>query len=91
MNDPFFPAPSPTGNLAPLTTPAQVPGMASPMAGPVPAPMFPAMPLDPASVQYDTETQSDGTILLRVKNPDGSLGPVVQHLPAPKNKAATPK
>jgi hypothetical protein len=40
---------------------------------------------------YDAETQSDGTILLRIKNPDGTLGPVVQHLPAPKPKTGAPK
>jgi hypothetical protein len=38
-------------------------------------------------MQYAVETQADGTLLLRLKNPDGSLGPVVQHLPAPKLKS----
>ena len=39
-------------------------------------------------MQYAVETQTDGTLLLRLKNPDGTLGPVVQHIPAPKLKAA---
>jgi hypothetical protein len=43
-----------------------------------PAPLMPPMPLDPASMQYAAETQVDGTVLLRVKNQDGSFGPVVQ-------------
>jgi hypothetical protein len=52
-----------------------------------PAP-YPTLPgeVDPASLQYLTETQADGTVLMRVKNPDGSPGPVVQIVkpPAPK-------
>jgi hypothetical protein len=74
-----------------MTADAAPPQMSSPLAGPVSGPMFPAMPLDPSSMLYDAETQSDGTILLRIKNPDGTLGPVVQHLPAPKPKTGAPK
>lgn len=42
------------------------------IAMPAPAPM------DPSMMQYDTETQADGTVLLRVKSPDGNRGPVIQ-------------
>lgn len=61
--------------------PPQMPGlMSSPMGGvSMPAPQ----PMDPASMQYDTETQMDGTVLLRVKGPDGSKGPVIQIVKPP--------
>ncbi len=38
----------------------------------------------PANPQYATETQADGTVLLRVKMPDGSMGPVVKIVSVPK-------
>jgi len=76
------------------------PGAASPMpGGPMPGaggipgamgtpPMAaPTGPPDPASLHYLTETQQDGTVLLRVMNPDGSPGPVVQIV---QPKAAKP-
>jgi hypothetical protein len=47
-------------------------------------PMFPPIPMDPSQVRYDTETQTDGTVLLRMRNPDGSPGPVVQIVKPPK-------
>lgn len=59
-----------------------------PGASGAPAPPYPTLPgeVDPASLQYMNETQTDGTVLLRVKNPDGTPGPVVQIVkpPAPK-------
>jgi hypothetical protein len=62
------------------------------MAGPVAGPLLPpVMGGDPASMQYDVETQVDGTLLLRLKNLDGTPGPVVQHLPAPKMKSGGKK
>lgn len=66
-----------------------------PGAVPGPFPFMPpgAMAPGPADMKYETVTQSDGTVLLHVKNPDGSLGPVVQLLKVPKlNKppAGTP-
>ena len=45
------------------------PGAGGPPPGPPPPP------------QYATVTQENGTILLHIKNPDGSLGPVVKVLP----------
>lgn len=44
---------------------------------PAPYPMPPGPP-DPASMKYSTETQQDGTILLRVMSPTGAPGPVIQ-------------
>lgn len=35
----------------------------------------------PPPPQYVATTQEDGSILLRIKNPDGSVGPVVKILP----------
>lgn len=35
----------------------------------------------PKPPEYGTTTQADGSILLHIKNPDGSLGPVVKLLP----------
>lgn len=76
--------PGPTGNVGPVGAPG-VPSMSSPLAGP--APLFPAVgQFDPRSAQYDIETQIDGTLLLRLRLPDGSRGPVVAHLPVPKLK-----
>lgn len=77
--------PGGTGNAAPPSAP---PPVGSPMGGPAAPGAFPPMPVDPASVQYATETQADGTILLRIKNPDGTTGPVVQLIPPPKQKGA---
>lgn len=56
------------------------------MAGPA---MMPAFGDDPAAMQYAVETQADGTLLIRMQNADGTLGPVVQHLPAPKQKGTS--
>lgn len=52
------------------------------------APGYPTLPgtVDPAKLNYTTETQQDGTVLLRVQNPDGTPGPVVQIV-----KPSTPK
>lgn len=44
-------------------------------------------PIDPASMQYDAETQVDGTVLLRVKSPDGQKGPVIQIISPKQPKA----
>ena len=45
-----------------------------PNAAPVPAP-------PPPPPDYGTTTQDDGSILLHIRNPDGSLGPVVKVIP----------
>lgn len=58
-----------------LQTPAG-PGMASaPMGGPM---LGFSDPNDPTAAQYSAVTQADGSILLHLKNPDGSLGPAVK-------------
>lgn len=44
---------------------------------PAPYPL-PMGPPDPASMKYTTETQQDGTVLLRLLNPNGTPGPVVK-------------
>lgn len=41
----------------------------------------------PPHPEYGTETQSDGSILLHVKGPNGSKGPVVKVIPAIKKAA----
>ncbi len=73
-----------TGAPGPSSMPAAPPPGA--MGGfPVPSPMGPMME-DPSGgmggpkpmQEYDAEPQSDGTVLLRVRNPDGSPGPVVK-------------
>lgn len=46
-------------------------------AGPS-GPGAPPAPDDPSSIQYDTLTQQDGTVVLFMKNPDGSRGPAVK-------------
>lgn len=64
--------------------------LASPMggggapAGPAPMPAFGGMGMpgvgmmDAAGKQYEAVTQEDGTVLLHMKNPDGSRGPAVK-------------
>ena len=47
-------------------------------------PSSPAAP--PAPPEYGVQTQDDGTILLHLKNPDGTLGPVVKVIPAIKRQ-----
>ena len=89
---PIFPTPEPTGNFAPLGGPpdlggAGAPPISSPLAGPVPSSMFP-MPSDPSAMQYLSETQDDGSVLLRIKKPDGTPGRVVKIVPAPVKAGA---
>jgi hypothetical protein len=38
----------------------------------------------PPPPEYVNETQADGSILLRMKNPDGSVGPAVKIISPPK-------
>ncbi len=50
----------------------------APMPGNEPE-MIPAPPSDhPSDHQWAIENQSDGSLLLRIKNADGSLGPIVK-------------
>lgn len=65
----------PTGTLAPPTSLASILGASS----------FPPLPqpMDPSQLNYTTETQDDGSVLLRLKNPDGTPGRVVKIVPSP--------
>lgn len=67
----------------PLGTPLPpngIPGASGPGAPPYPQPMT------PANMKYTNETQADGTVLLRVMNPNGTPGPVVHIIKPPAMK-----
>lgn len=49
-----------------------------------PSPFLPPAAPGPDSMKYEAVTQADGSILLHLKNPDGSLGPAVKIINAPK-------
>lgn len=78
--------------------PAGVPGgIPSPMAGTILPSLNPGLPIPPppgladdaAMAKYEAVTQADGSVLLHMKNPDGSLGPAVKIISPPKsNKPA---
>lgn len=74
------------GGMPPI--PSAPPPAAMPMPpGGIPMPGQPAGGpgmLDAAGRQYLTETQQDGSILLFLKNPDGSKGPAVKIITPPK-------
>ncbi len=63
----------------------QMPGMGA--MGPQGFAM-PGQQQTPASMQWAAVTQSDGSVLLHMKLPDGSLGPVVKVISPPKPKGA---
>jgi hypothetical protein len=68
-----------SGPAAPsqLPPPGAIPGNPSMLPPPIFAP-------GPADQKYEAVTQIDGSILLHLKNPDGSLGPAIQIVKAPK-------
>lgn len=68
---PGTPLPMPPGAGPP---PPGVGGIPGAMGSPPP---LPPSSNDPASAQYTTETQQNGTVLIRLLNADGSPGPVV--------------
>lgn len=70
-------APVPPG---PMPGPGGIPGATG-----FPPPPFP-MPPHPGDMKYTTETQADGTVLLRLLNPNGTPGPVVQIVKPPGMK-----
>jgi hypothetical protein len=41
---------------------------------------------DPSGRQYEAVTQDDGSVLLHMKNPDGSKGPAVKIIPPIKSR-----
>jgi len=82
-----------------MTMPGGVPGGGPvspgfPSPGGPGAPVSPMGPLgmlgpgDPSSAQYQAVTQADGSILLHLKNADGSLGPAVKIINPIKPKSA---
>ena len=77
------------GPADPLASPgasAPPPDMGGGMGGM--APMgFPGVGMtDPAGRQYEAVTQDDGSVLLHMKNPDGSKGPAVKIIPPIKSR-----
>ncbi len=55
------------------------------------SPQFPPVQRGPGDMQYDAITQEDGSVLIRLKNVDGTPGPIVEIIRAPKGKGATAK
>lgn len=75
MSSPAAAAPSPMG-----PPPPDMGGGMGPMG-------FPSVGMtDPAGRQYDAVTQDDGSVLLHMKNPDGSRGPAVKIIPPIKSR-----
>lgn len=82
------------GGLGAPMMPAGVPGgIPSPMAGTIMPSMNPGLPIPPppgfaddlSMAKYEAVTQSDGSVLLHMKNPDGSLGPAIKIISPPKS------
>ena len=77
----------------PMAAPGGGPSPSAPAAPPPGPPMggggglsgmmgFPPVGMnDPAGRQYEAVTQDDGSVLLHMKNPDGSRGPAVKIIP----------
>lgn len=83
--------PSSVGQLpSPLPGPAAMSQLPPPGAIPGNPSLLPPMSLapGPADQKYEAVTQVDGSILLHLKNPDGSLGPAIQIVKPPKTPGA---
>lgn len=92
-----------TSGVPPMGQPGTMPG-AAPQAGTLPADVMGAIqPVGPAGdpppglmppgspdpgEQYKTVAQADGTLLIHLVNPDGSLGPAVKIVSVPRPKGA---
>lgn len=78
----LFGAPTsmPGASPSPVGAPPATPFGGAMMGGGPPQAGLPGMPgpMDPASRQYVAKTQSDGTVLLHVKLPNGDVGPAVK-------------
>jgi len=79
---PTDPMLSPQAAFGGESAPAPMPAGPPPMGGG--GGMF-GMPaagmIDPAGRQYEAITQEDGSVLLHMKNPDGTRGPAVKIVP----------
>lgn len=88
---PMRPNPAALAAVASLLGAGGRPGGAPPGPNGIPgaqgagAPPYPVQP-SPATMKYTNETQQDGTVLLRILNPDGSPGPVVHIIKPPAMK-----
>ena len=71
---PFAPPTPPAGALTPPGLPPGVNGIPGASGTPPPPP---AGPVDPAQIKYVTETQANGTVLIRLVGAGGIPGPVV--------------
>jgi hypothetical protein len=70
---------TPTGAISPSGPGAVPPALMAAMQQGAPAgPPPPPTPPGPGDQEYDTMTQQDGTVVLFLKNPDGSRGPAVK-------------
>lgn len=66
-------APGPAG---PPPAPPGINGIPGAMGMPSPGGGYPQPP-NPANIQYGTQTQQDGTVLIYMLNQDGTPGPVI--------------
>lgn len=69
------PGGAPPGPMPPGAPPPGLNGIPGAMG--MPTPPYPMPMNDPSTVQYGTQTQQDGTVLIYIQNPDGSPGPVI--------------
>lgn len=79
---PTMPAgmPGQGGMFDPTISPEAAMSMSQPSMGP--APIGAMLPMDdPTMAQYAAITQDDGSVLLHLKNPDGTMGPAVKIIP----------
>lgn len=88
----IFSSPSMPGAVPgslPASTTGQVtaPDAPMPVSSPMAGPLMPG-PLAPVDPDYMVERQEDGTLLIRIKNPDGTPGVVVKHMPPIKQAGA---
>ncbi len=80
-SDPLTPPPAPS----PMGPAMDMGGMGG--MGPMGGMGFPGVGMtDPAGRQYEAVTQEDGSVLLHMKNPDGSRGPAVKIIPPIKSR-----
>jgi hypothetical protein len=74
--------------LPPGAIPAAPAGVMPMPPGAIPAGASPFLPPGSPEPEYGVRPQQDGTLVLYLKNPDGSEGPVLKVLNPPKPKTA---